>query len=155
MNWLLSILTHLLGPSPTPQPPPIVVPPVPPVPVPVADGWQDQLLAATNAARASNGLGHLDLDPALAASSQAWATSMATAGVLAHGNFAARMAAVEPGRSAAENIAEGALDPSTVTALWMSDAGHRANLLGPYLFLGVGRAESSSGNLYWVTDFTD
>jgi hypothetical protein len=47
-----------------------------------------------------------------------------------------------------ENIAAGQTTPQQVMTDWMSDLGHRQNILGPYQDVGFGMV----GN-FWVVDF--
>lgn len=47
-----------------------------------------------------------------------------------------------------ENIAAGQTTPQQVMTDWMSDAGHRQNILGPYQDVGFGMIGT-----FWVVDF--
>lgn len=51
-----------------------------------------------------------------------------------------------------ENIAEGYLVPESVFNGWMSDVGHRANVLGDVVDVGFGMAIGASGP-YWCADY--
>ena len=82
-----------------------------------------------------------------------WAGSMASWGILEHGNFAGRIVSVAPDVPAAENIAEGQPDASAVVAAWMEDPPHRANILGDYNRVGVGADRNGTGPIYWCVDF--
>jgi uncharacterized protein YkwD len=142
MNWL-DIIRSWFKPKHKPKP----GPPVNPLPT-------AELIAALNAERAKAGrVPRLVESPALNASALAWAKSMATQGVLTHGDFARRISAVVPGREAAEDIAEGQTTVAEVVAAWMASPGHRANILGPYTQVGHGEATDSRGNRYWCVDF--
>jgi len=57
--------------------------------------------------------------------------------------------------SAGENIAAGQSTPASVMQSWMNSAGHRANILGNYTYIGVGYVACSGGNMghYWTQDF--
>ena len=57
--------------------------------------------------------------------------------------------------SAGENIAAGQSTPSSVMQSWMNSAGHRANILGNFTYLGVGYVACPGGNMghYWTQDF--
>jgi uncharacterized protein YkwD len=163
MSQLLSqffqVLSNWLDPRPSPQPspPPVPVPvPVPPpapVPVPVSPSPESALVAAINAARVGQGLPALVEDESLDRLSSSWASSMASSGVLGHGDFAGRIGSVYPNTAAAENIAEGQPDANSVVDAWMNDPPHRANILGDYNRLGVGSVQDGSGSIYWCTDF--
>jgi uncharacterized protein YkwD len=129
-QWLRSLFTR---PKPRPAPPP----------APVVS-----LLDAINAARRINGLPMLISDTKLDLIAQGWAETMARDRMLSHGNFAARLNAIYPGRTCAENIAEGRSDAAAVVTDWLASPGHRANLLGPYTSVGCGRSGT-----FWVADF--
>jgi uncharacterized protein YkwD len=144
MTWWQIILAWIASHGPQPVP----VPPSPPTPVRVSD-----LVAAINGVRAAHSLPYLTEVALLDQTAQAWANSMATAGVLDHGAFAQRIQAAFPGVAAAEDIAEGQPTATDVVAAWMADPGHAANILGPYSRVGGGSARSTSGATYWVVDF--
>jgi uncharacterized protein YkwD len=62
--------------------------------------------------------------------------------------------------SAGENIAYGTGDLGTVRSIfvdWMSSAGHRANILGDFREIGIGRRvgsiEGADGAVVWTQDF--
>jgi uncharacterized protein YkwD len=143
MNWL-DIIHAWFGGKPKPKPKP-----GPPVNPPAAT----DLIVALNLERGKFGLVSLRESPALNASALAWAKSMATQGVLSHGDFAKRVSAVVPGHAAGEDIAEGQTTVAQVVASWMASPGHRANILGPYTQVGHGEATDSRGNRYWCVDF--
>ena len=53
-----------------------------------------------------------------------------------------------------ENVAAGYPSVVAVMGGWMGSSGHRANLLSTsYEHVGVGRAASGSGALYWTQVF--
>jgi uncharacterized protein YkwD len=131
--------------SPSPIPPPVVPP--------IADDMVE-LIAMHNLYRAQNGRPPLVEDPRLMASAGGYATDMMRRGVLSH--FGAdgstpwdRM--TRQGyiwSDASENIAEGQTSNTEVMQDWESSPGHRADILGPYVNIGVGRSGT-----YWVADF--
>jgi hypothetical protein len=118
--------------------------------VPSAD--QQQILDLTNQARAQQGLGPLQWDPALAAAAQVHAQRMADQRALSHQfpgepDLAAR--AGQAGahfRAVAENIAmAGSVDG--LQKEWMKSPPHRANILDPRLnHIGVGLVQRAG---YW------
>jgi uncharacterized protein YkwD len=56
--------------------------------------------------------------------------------------------------SLAENVAAGYTSVTSVMSGWMGSSGHRANLLSVNTqHVGVGRATSGSGAIYWTQDF--
>lgn len=56
-------------------------------------------------------------------------------------------------RGVAENIAAGQESINEVMDDWMKSMGHRKNILGNYVDIGIGIAESSSGRIYWCVVF--
>jgi uncharacterized protein YkwD len=54
-----------------------------------------------------------------------------------------------------ENVAwTSGFTTAQVVTLWMNSSGHRANILNPaFAHIGVGRATSSRGTIYWTQDF--
>jgi uncharacterized protein YkwD len=161
LNLLCQFLSNRLAPRPTPEPEPPPAPgpeplpePVPTVdPVPAPPSPESAVIVAINAARAGQGLAALVEDDSLARVSASWAASMASSSDMEHGDFADRMASVYPNIAAAENIAEGQPDASSVVAAWMEEPLHRANILGEYNRLGVGAKSDESGAIYWCADF--
>ncbi len=120
-------------------------PPLPPPP--------PELAVETNAARLDAGLGSLAMDADLGAAALGWARSMASSGVLDHGDFADRIARAAPGLAGAECIAAGQGTAAEAVAAWLGDPPHRANLLGPFDRLGVGSARGDDGTWFWCADF--
>jgi uncharacterized protein YkwD len=114
----------------------------------LATGVAQEIVALTNAARASRSLPELAVNTRLAAAAEQYAESMAHREWLGHtdadgSTFAQR--AEEAGYSdwafLGENLAmgHGSLDPTEITDAWMKSAGHRENLLSPKLKeIGVG-----------------
>jgi uncharacterized protein YkwD len=146
MSWLDWLLGLLGRPKPKPTPGPG------PAPTPDSAG---ALLAATNAARAQAKLPPLRIDPRLQAMAASYAAELAKAGVLTHGDFAARLeASGYPYRTAGENLAFGQASAQAATLAWLADPAHRANLLGAFTDCGLSGARSSSGVPYWVADYT-
>jgi len=111
------------------------------------------LVAAMNACRTARGLTALVRDARLDATASAWAASMASAGVLSHGDFEGRTTRAIPGVPASENIAEGYPTAPEVVEGWMNSPGHRANILGPYRLVGVGEVTDGRGRAWWCADF--
>lgn len=137
-------------PKPAPTPPPPTPPPIPPVPGSVSD----QVIAALNVERARYRLSALASDPRLVDAAQSWATVMARADRLYHGDFAARMNAVYPNTAAGEIIAEGATNVDAVVRMWMGSPPHRANILdAQFNRAGSGLQKSAGGAEFWCVDF--
>lgn len=82
-----------------------------------------------------------------------WAAQMARDDRLGHGDWAGRFRRQFPGTAGSENVAAGQRSPAEVVGDWMTSAGHRANILGPYTAIGVGVATASGGTAYWCADF--
>jgi uncharacterized protein YkwD len=107
------------------------------------------------AARASEGLGPLVFDPALASVARAHAARMARVRELAHdvgdGSAVDRLLAAGLDASdVAENLVRAASVPSAHRALWASPS-HRANMLLPRMRrTGVGVARDDHGDLWAV-----
>lgn len=137
IEWFVSLFTK--------KEPPIILPPNPPVDNTV----EQQLLLAHNQVRTEHGLSPLSLNDKLTAMAVKRANRMAYLHVLSHAGFDIDLH--ESGynySSAGENIAEGQTSVQEVVNDWMSDWGHKHNILGNYRDAGFAR----SGN-YWVSDF--
>jgi uncharacterized protein YkwD len=111
------------------------------------------LISEVNLARLGAGLPSLDADPLLGSIARGWAADEAAAGVLSHGDFASRIAAVHPNTAAGEDIAEGYPTAEAVVAGWMADPAHRSILLGEWDMVGCGWAVDASGRVFAVADF--
>ncbi|MDT0447600.1 CAP domain-containing protein [Streptomyces hesseae] len=119
-----------------------------------------EVLALTNAERATAGLPPLAADARLAAAAQAYSTDMATRGFYSHTSPEGtepwdRAAAAGAGhRGIGENIACGQRSPAEVVQGWMDSPGHRANILKPgFTHLGVGYAGGGPAGTYWTQLF--
>jgi hypothetical protein len=130
-------------------------PPVVPDPTPVGPEapWYAPLLALHNQYRAQHGLPPLLPNAMLIKSASLYAQSLATSGRLDHflngSNPGSRMSAQGYAWSReGENIAAGQTTPQQVMTDWMSDLGHRQNILGPFADVGFGMV-----NNFWVVDF--
>jgi hypothetical protein len=115
-----------------------------------------QVVQATNASRAANGLSALGWNSTLVSFAQSWAEHMAATQVLSHQDL---MAVLNAGFYAAgENIL---VAPDGTTAdqmeqVWMNSSGHRANILSPsFSTLGVGIAQSGDGRIWVSVVFAD
>jgi uncharacterized protein YkwD len=103
----------------------------------VVDDWAGRALDRINEHRAFAKLPALELDPALMRAAMAHTRDMAENDVFDHvgsdgAGLQARLKAVEyPFHQAAENIAGGIESPEITVDRWMTNAGHRHNILGP------------------------
>jgi uncharacterized protein YkwD len=139
-----------------PAPPPVgPSPPTKPVPPPVGPEapWYAALLSLHNQYRAQHRLPPLQPNVSLMRSASLYAQTLASGGRLDHylngSNPGSRMSAQGYAWSReGENIAAGQTSPQQVMTDWMSDLGHRQNILGAYQDVGFGMV----GN-FWVVDF--
>lgn len=119
------------------------------------------VLALTNAERATAGCPALRLDDNLAAAARDHSVEMANTGFFGHtgadgSDPGARMqrAGYDTAAGWAENIARGQPNPTAVLNAWMSSPDHRRNILEcGFVALGVGAARGVNGQLYWTQDF--
>lgn len=99
--------------------------------------WQADILFQVNAARAARSLPPLQWNPRLAAAAASHASDLQTCSKLAHDGCTGStlpQRAEQAGyayRRVAENLALCACDAADVVRLWLTSAGHRANLLDP------------------------
>jgi hypothetical protein len=140
-----------------PVPPPVGPSPPPVIPDPPPVGpeapWYASLLAFHNQYRTQHGLPPLHPSTMLMRSASLYAQTLANSGRLDHylngSNPGSRMSAQGYAWSReGENIAAGQTTPQQVMTDWMSDLGHRQNILGAYQDVGFGMV----GN-FWVVDF--
>ncbi|MGP4046026.1 CAP domain-containing protein [Streptomyces sp. 2A115] len=119
-----------------------------------------EVIALTNAERASAGLPPLAGDPLLAAAAQAHSADMVTRAFYSHTSpdgsepWHRAAAAGSTRRTIGENIACGQRSPAEVVDGWMNSPGHRANILKPaFTHIGVGFAGGGSAGTYWTQLF--
>ncbi|WP_131740652.1 CAP domain-containing protein, partial [Actinomadura roseirufa] len=138
-------------PKPSARPRPRVTPARP-------VGPRAEVVRLANLRRVRNGCPPLREDPRLTRAAQRHSDDMAARGVLSHTGRdgrdpGARITAAGYRWSAwAENVQQGAPAPASVTASWMGDAPHRANILTcRYTEVGVGYA-AGPGGPWWTQD---
>jgi uncharacterized protein YkwD len=115
------------------------------------------LIATINAQRTGNGLPALDPSAQLGKAAQNHACDNAGRNTMSHtgsdgSKFGARIkrTGYRYGK-ANENVGYGFKDPGAMVKGWMGSSGHRANILARGTRdIGVGVAQGSDGNLYWV-----
>src|SRR5581483_902814 len=125
-----------------------------------------QVVSLINQHRASIGEGQLVTSPTLSASAVWKARHMAQFDYFDHDDpgpptattpartFADRLQTCGYPYGAGENIAEGFPDAQSVVDAWLNSPGHKANIENAsYVATGVGVAEGSNGEVYWVQDF--
>lgn len=121
------------------------------------ESWQQQMLALHNAQRV--GLKPLVINDKLETAANLHAVWMAENNDMTHsgadGSMVDRINAQGyPWSTLGENIAEGYISVESVVQGWMSDYGHRMNILNPaFIQVGFGKAKSSNGSIYWCADF--
>lgn len=119
-----------------------------------ADSGSEQgFLSAINSTRSANGLGALKMDGGLQSHARNHTADMIAAGKIFHSSSAELRAAAGNGWSKlGENVGKG----GTVSSLhkaFMNSAGHKANILGDYNYVGIGTDTSSDGVLYVTVVF--
>lgn len=100
------------------------------------------LIEYVNQERARFGLPALKVCPELQRSARSHCRWMAATGILRH--------TADP---VAENIAMGYETSRHAVAGWMSSPGHRANILGPYRYIGAAAYLSPRGTPFWCLQF--
>jgi uncharacterized protein YkwD len=118
----------------------------------------EQLFALANQARAAQGAGLLQWDPALAEAARRHCLRMAAEGPIAHrydGELGLAERAAQAGAHFSlieENVAIGP-DPAAIHDEWMHSPGHRANLLNPEVNRAGVAMVARRGTLYAVADY--
>lgn len=93
------------------------------------EAYAAQLLAATNAARAEEGVPALEESECAVEAARERATALVGA-PLEHALLDGVVSTCAPaGGTAAENLSRAAADPGAVVEAWMGSSGHRANVL--------------------------
>jgi uncharacterized protein YkwD len=118
------------------------------------------VLTLVNAARQSNGLGQLSLDPLLNNAALAHSIDQASRNTMSHEGADGSDPGTRVTRAGyrwstvGENVAYGYSTPSAVHEGWMNSPGHRANILnGDFVHMGLATATGSNGYLYWTQVF--
>jgi hypothetical protein len=120
-------------------------------PVRAARADTGTMYALVDQARAENGLGGLRRNAGLAAAAQAWAEQMAATGTLAHNpDYLSQIPA--GWARAGENVGWAGSDEELIGA-FMASPGHRANILGDYTDVGIGRAVDAAGVVWEAQEF--
>jgi uncharacterized protein YkwD len=119
---------------------------------PRSDAWEAKVVVLTNARRKAHGVKPLRAAKCPDRFAEPWALHMARTHDLVH------HASLSPlfrchASSAGENIAEGYETPRAVVRAWMSDKGHRDNMLNPHFHrIGVAAARTR-GVTFAIQDF--
>lgn len=120
----------------------------------------DDVLTYTNAFRESKGLEDLKSNKVLDAIAQKHSEDMAAGRVkFGHDGFAKRNAQAQKQiaglRYFAENVAFGVNSGEAVVNLWKNSDGHRKNMLGKFLQIGIGVAKDKQGRLFYTQVFSN
>jgi uncharacterized protein YkwD len=152
----------VLSPPPTPQPRrvAIVAPrakttpaPAPKVAARVSVGTGQWGLI--NQDRQAAGLAPLQWNDCLASVAKQQAARMAAQGYISHANGRAMDLACHLGTRASESIGVqyGSIDDAAMNAWFMGDAPHRANIMGPYHYVGVAWVWGANRRAYLAVEF--
>ncbi|KAJ2242749.1 hypothetical protein IW139_004377, partial [Coemansia sp. RSA 353] len=118
-----------------------------------SSNWQSEMLQQLNAIRAAAGKSSVSLDTRVNAIAQSHSQYQNKVRSMTHsdpaGSLGTRYSASGINwQGAAENIAWNQKTVSDVMTAWKNSAGHYANMVGDYNFVGFG-----VDNLYWTQDF--
>jgi uncharacterized protein YkwD len=150
-------------PSPDPTPPvaaapppvaPVAAAPAAPRPAPPRVVLGSSQQSYINSDRASAGLGPLSWNSCLAGVAASWASQMARTGVFQHGPGVSQDLGCHLGNRVGENIAwmTGSPNDASANSMFMNSPDHRANILGPYRYVGTAWA-TANGKSYLVEEF--
>jgi uncharacterized protein YkwD len=149
-------------PEPSPTPPPTApaapAPPAPaaprPAPPSIVIGSTQQSLI--NQDRARNGLGPLTWSACLAGVARSNAARIAAQGSLSHTNGPNADLGCGLGHQAGENIGywSAGVNDSQLNTMFMNSPEHRANILGPYHYVGTVWVVAANGYGYIAVEFS-
>jgi len=108
-----------------------------------------------NQDRQAAGLAPLQWSPCLANVATGQAARMAAQGYISHANGRILDLGCRLGPSTGENIGfqGGGINDAAMNAWFMGDPPHRANILGPYHYVGVAWVLASNGTAYLAVEF--
>ena len=124
--------------------------------------WAEEVVALTNAHRATLGLRALTLSDSLTKAAEWKAAHMANFKYMSHDDPAPPVDRSWDDRiedcgytaGMGENIAYGYRSPAAVVAGWLGSTGHRENIENPdYRVMGMGAAATGDGVVYWAQTF--
>lgn len=127
--------------------------PVPAAPAQVAVGTGQWGLI--NQDRQAAGLAPLQWSPCLANVATGQAARMAAQGYISHANGRSLDLACHLGSRASESIGfqGGGINDAVMNAWFMGDPIHRANIMGPYHYVGVAWVTAPNGTAYLAVEF--
>lgn len=141
-------------------PPPVAVrvpPPPPPPPAPVRPAiWvNSRQQALINIDRAGAGLAPLTWSPCLAAVALQNARRMAAQGYISHANGVYQDLACGLGNRSGENVGytSGGINDALLNTMFMNSPEHRANIMGPFHYVGTAWAVAPNGYAYIAVEF--
>jgi len=159
----VAVLPTATPPSRTAKPTP-VTPTKPPqtvrpsgTPLPAGGGSGSVQADLTNQARAAGGLPPLQWNSCLAGVAQQHAEEMAQAGHIYHGDGVQRDLGCGQGVTrAGENVGmtSPGIDDQRIFNGFMNSPGHKANILGPYRYIGTAWVSGSDGAGYVSVEFS-
>jgi hypothetical protein len=115
-------------------------------------GTESEFLSLINSTRASNGLAPLEIEGGLQSHARSHTQDMIAAADIYHSSDAELAAAGGSGWSRiGENVGRGQ-SPTSLHGAFMGSAGHKANILGDYNYVGIG-TDSAEGYLYVTVVF--
>ena len=108
-----------------------------------------------NRDRQAAGLAPLQWSPCLATVASQQAARMAAQGFISHANGRVQDLGCHLGTRTGENIGYqwGSIDDAGMNAWFMGDAPHRANILGPYRYVGVAWVWGANHTAYLAVEF--
>ncbi|HKV30184.1 MAG TPA: CAP domain-containing protein [Candidatus Dormibacteraeota bacterium] len=109
-----------------------------------------------NQDRQAAGLAPLQWSPCLANVATGQAARMAAQGYISHANGRSLDLACHLGSRASESIGfqGGGINDAAMNAWFMGDPPHRANIMGPYHYVGVAWVTAANGTAYLAVEFT-
>jgi uncharacterized protein YkwD len=120
---------------------------------PRSNAWEARVIQLTNDRRRAHGVKPLKAARCPDHFAEPWARHMATTHQLVHHSSLDPLFKCPHTNTAGENIAEGFETPRAVVRAWMSDKGHRDNLLNPdFHRIGVA-AVRTHGVTFAIQDF--
>ncbi len=136
-----------------PPPPPPVRPPAPPPPRPPVGSTQQALI---NQDRAGAGLPSLTWSPCLARIALQNAQRMAAQRFISHTNGPQLDLGCGLGNRAGENVGftSAGIDDAQLNTLFMESPEHRANIMGPYRYVGTAWVVAGNGYGYVAVEFS-
>lgn len=139
-----------------PAPPPDAGPAYQPAYQPPAIVVGSTQQALINSDRSGAGLPPLTWSSCLAGIAYQNAVRMANQGAISHNGGAQADLGCGLGRQAGENVGywSGGINDGQLNTMFMNSAGHRANIMGPYRYVGTAWAVARNGYAYIAVEFS-